>query len=151
MKPKRIPIEEIKSFYEYRDGDLIKKATGKAVGWRTRNGYLMFDFKREKYLVHRVIFALHFGDTEHLIDHINRDKQDNRIDNLRESNKSLNGLNKGLRVDNKSGVTGVTYCKSTGKYEVRFKGEWFGRHSFETAVKIRQSLEEEEDYVVTSP
>ena len=143
---KRIPLDAIKIEYRYEDGLLIRNKTNRAVGWNS-HGYLAFDFRGEKYLVHRVIYALHFGDTPNIIDHINRVKDDNRIENLRESNKSLNGLNKGLRKDNKSGVSGVTRCKWTGGWEIRYKGKGYGRRkSLEEAIILRESLESSEDF-----
>ena len=66
--------------------------------------------------VHRFISQPH---AEELVDHINRDKKDNRKCNLRNTNKQVNAYNTGLRIDNTSGVKGVFYRKDTGKWGAR--------------------------------
>jgi len=50
-------------------------------------------------------------DKEGMMDHINRNKLDNRKHNLRFVNQSINSINVGLRVHNTSGVTGICFNK----------------------------------------
>lgn len=86
--------------------------------------------------MHRVVYELANGvsltSNQH-IDHIDRNKLNNRIDNLRIcefGESSTNQINNGIRKDNTSGYKGVTFRKSTGKYEAKisFKGKrkWIG-------------------------
>lgn len=49
-------------------------------------------------------------------DHINRNKLDNRKENLRTVNESENKINTGLRIDNNSGVKGVSFNKKQNKW-----------------------------------
>ncbi len=56
------------------------------------------------------------------IDHINLDKLDNRILNLRLADSSKNSCNTGLRSDNTSGVKGVYYNNRDAA--------WFGRVTY---------------------
>lgn len=58
-------------------------------------------------------------DKKGLIDHINRNPLDNRKENLRESNKSLNAHNTGIRSNNTSGITGVCWYKNTKRWVAR--------------------------------
>lgn len=53
---------------------------------------------------------------EIVIDHINRNKLDNRRKNLRICTKGINALNSKLRSDNTSGYRGVSWDKSKGKW-----------------------------------
>lgn len=76
------------------------------------NGRLRLNYRRRKYLVHRVIWCLvHQSWPDDMIDHINGDPQDNRIVNLRPVTNKLNCRNQKLRKNNKSGTMGVQWRK----------------------------------------
>lgn len=94
---------------------------GDIAGSARKDGYVEVKCKGIRYLVHRLIFALHHGYMPDLVDHIDRNPSNNRIENLRESDKSRNGFNRGAQANSKTGVKGVSICKSTGKYIVRYK------------------------------
>lgn len=69
--------------------------------------------------VHRLIYEMFYGkDSVHgyEIDHINGDPKDNKIENLRLADRHLNGRNQKMTSRNKSGVTGVHYCKITNSF-----------------------------------
>jgi hypothetical protein len=52
------------------------------------------------------------------LDHINRDRTDNRIENLREVSRSQNNYNHPVRVDNTSGKRNVCWDKSRNSWKV---------------------------------
>jgi len=82
-----------------------------SVGYRTGS---LFDTKVR---AHTVILALHLGEwPTRLIDHINQDKLDNRLCNLRLADKSLNARNSKMRLDNTSGHRGVTWVAKLDKW-----------------------------------
>lgn len=56
---------------------------------------------------HRVIWKMVHGDDPNVIDHINGDRVDNRIENLRSVSRSENARNLGLQSNNTSGYNGV--------------------------------------------
>ena len=56
---------------------------------------------------------------ELLIDHINGDKLDNRLCNLRDVDNATNVRNAKLRCDNKTGTPGISYKPSVGRYVVQ--------------------------------
>lgn len=82
------------------------------------DGYLVGGLLGKQHSAHRVAWALHYGrwPTQH-IDHINRDRKDNRIVNLREASRTLNGHNKITK--NSSPYVGVNYYKPTGKWTAK--------------------------------
>lgn len=73
--------------------------------------------KKRQFKAHRVIWKLVTGhDPVEFLDHINMDKADNRMCNLRETDKSGNSINRLLRPDNKSGATGVCWSEQAKKW-----------------------------------
>lgn len=71
-------------------------------------GYRRGGFHGHQYTAHRVIWALVHGEwPPEDIDHINGDRADNRIENLRAVSRGENGRNRGRDRRNASGVTGV--------------------------------------------
>ena len=86
-----------------------RKAGAKA-GVINGKGYLTIQFNKTNYLAHRLVWVMHYG-SEPIgqIDHINGEKTDNRICNLREVTNRQNQYNQRKpRSDNKSGYLGVS-------------------------------------------
>lgn len=76
---------------------------GELAGTITSEGYrvvgVIVDGKQRKLLAHRVLWAMHFGEwPKQQIDHINRVKHDNRIENLRDVPPSVNQQNRAKSV-----------------------------------------------------
>ena len=82
-------------------------------------GYLILGVDAMKYQAHRVVWLHHYGawPLEDL-DHINHDRADNRICNLRVVNDAVNLRNKSKSKANSSGYTGV-YQIPTGNWLAR--------------------------------
>jgi hypothetical protein len=88
---------------------------GKPAGRRYSRGYvgisIQKDGKKYQVLAHRVIWMLHHGDwPSQVIDHINRDKTDNRIENLRDVSPDANARNNGNELG--SGLKGSYRMKN---------------------------------------
>jgi hypothetical protein len=69
----------------------------------------------QKYhFLHRLIAEAYIPnpDNKPFVDHINREKTDNRIDNLRWVTSSENKINTGVRSDNKLGEKHISYCNN---------------------------------------
>lgn len=85
---------------------------GKVLGTANTSGHLVLMVDNVMYLAHRLAWFYCFKEwPEVLIDHIDRDPSNNRIDNLREATKSTNGFNSKLRIDNTIGLKGVYFDK----------------------------------------
>jgi hypothetical protein len=69
------------------------------------------------YFVHRIIYKLCTGEEPILIDHINGDPLDNRIENLRSVTNMENMRNAKKFKTNTSGHVGVSWSKLCGKWE----------------------------------
>lgn len=94
----------------------------------TRSGYFTAHFKGKVYYVHRLIWKMVNGVDPIQIDHINMNKQDNRISNLREVNRSQNMCNTRKHRDNTSGVKGVSYSAKKNRWYSIVNTEGFRLH-----------------------
>lgn len=86
------------------------------VGTLLNTGYRLLTIDGQRYLAHRIAWFYVHGFWPKEIDHINRDRSDNRMANLRIATRSQNNVNASRRSDNKSGVTGVTWHKGSQKW-----------------------------------
>ena len=121
--PVELPsTKELHELFEYRDGSLYWKVrrgganVGNKVGCANGEGYLAVGINYKKYLVHRIIWAMHGRKPVAVIDHINSNKLDNRIENLRAADHVINTRNAKLRKDSTSGIKGVSWCKREKKW-----------------------------------
>lgn len=116
------PIERLNELFSYDSltGVVTRKRTGKLVGTNS-DGHLRVGIDKQQYLLHRIIWKLHTGNdpSPYEIDHINRIRDDNRIDNLRLVTTQDNLKNKSLYKGNKSGYPGV--FKRGNRYMAQYK------------------------------
>lgn len=96
-------------------------------------------------MLHRFLLKPEYGE---IIDHINKDKLDNRKSNLRIATLSENGYNSKLPVNNTSGIKGVTYHKQSDGWDSFLEKDGIATRKlfreFDDAVEHRQMLETSE-------
>ena len=98
-------------------GSITRRTTGKPAGATAK--YLTVMIDGEMIRGHHIVwFYVHRKWPEQL-DHINGDKLDNRIMNLREATKSQNHMNRSAQANCSSGYKGVSYHKSSGRWMAR--------------------------------
>ena len=73
--------------------------------------------------VHRIIWEMHNGPIPSgmVIDHINGNVEDNRLENLRVATNAENMRNRGCTYANQYGLKGVSWMKAAGKYQAGIK------------------------------
>ena len=98
------------------------------VGSLSSNGGLVIGFNGKTYLVHRVIWLYVYGYMPKLIDHINGDRTDNRLCNLREADYAKNNQNAKLSKTNTTGVKNIHIDKRTGKWCVQVRAFGIKKH-----------------------
>jgi hypothetical protein len=125
--------EVLHELFEYKDGNLIRKKTNSIAGSIDTNGYLITSVLGKKQKNHRIIFLMHYGYLPKIIDHIDRNPANNKIENLRAASRSLNCLNSKINKTNKSGVKNVDFLKSKKKWrvlmQIQKKSYFFGYFS----------------------
>lgn len=100
--------------YDPETGKLWRRA-----GCLESRGYRNVYFQGKLHLEHRVIWFLYYGEwPDNEVDHINRNRSDNRISNLRLATRSENGQNRKMPTNNSSGYKGVTWVKSRNAWQV---------------------------------
>lgn len=97
-------LERMKTFLSYDplSGNLVFTDTrfgavrvGQEAGYLGKDGYRRLYHRGFMYMVHRVSWALYYNKwPEYTIDHINRDRLDNRIENMRDVPQAVNNTNK---------------------------------------------------------
>jgi hypothetical protein len=124
-----ITAENVKDLFDYRDGKLFwtdkiyhKSRAGTEAGAILSDGYRGVKYKGKRYPAHRVIWlwnngAWPTGD----VDHINGDRADNRIKNLRDVTRSENIKNQ------RRELVGIHHRKN-GDYEATYCGKYLGRY-----------------------
>jgi len=116
------------------------------------DGYIKICIDKKIYLSHRLAFLYMEGYMpENQVDHINRIKDDNRWQNLREVSRSCNARNTGICSNNTSGVTGVYWYKALNNWHAQITVPGSKKHlgyfeSFDDAVAVRWEAEVEYGY-----
>lgn len=88
-----------------------------------KDGYACYKFRDENGKIknmrfHRYVLNIHLEkENKIIVDHINRDKSDNRKINLRKADFKTNNINTGMFITNTSGHKGVSWDKRSCKWE----------------------------------
>lgn len=141
--------------FDYSDGFLYWKKSvdwrvkaGDVAGFKHSHGYIAVSVDSKLLLAHRVIWEMLRGaiPEEMEIDHVDKCRTNNSIENLRLVSRIENLRNKGMYKCNTSGVTGVVFNKQRSKWaaNIRINGKLkhLGYHvEFEEACKARYSAE----------
>lgn len=120
---------------------------GKKAGYIESDGYVSLRLNGKRYKAHRVAWYLAYGEEPPgLLDHINRNRSDNRITNLRLSSPRLNQQNRSVYKRSVSGKTGVRHYKGRWRASicVNQKHKWLGSFDdLEMAIAARVAAERE--------
>jgi len=117
-------------YFNYDDGLLLSKS-GHIYCNLDRDGYIRVRFKGKEYRAHRIIWEMFNKQipSGYIVDHIDRDPFNNRIENLRLATNSNNRHNSTTSLTNlPKGVQ-----KVGKKYRARiYRGKWYSLGSFES-------------------
>ena len=126
--------EYLNNIFDYKDGHLYWKVAkqkiriGDKFGCIRQDGYVVGTLDLKSWREHRLIFMWHYGYLPNEIDHIDGNPSNNSIENLRQADRSKNGMNQKLNSRNTSGVKGVSWRKDKQKWDVRVKVNQKNKH-----------------------
>ena len=130
---KQLPSKErLQELFYYENGVLFHKKSrskGKAnrpIGWKEKNGYWATNVDDVRYRVHRLVYQFHYGDCPLMLDHIDGNKNNNAIENLRSATNKQNIANRKAVKTNKLGLKGV--CLDGKKYKASIKIDGKSQH-----------------------
>ena len=147
--------EELLRHVQYDPDTGVFWRNGKPTGNIQSNGRVQIFINGKLWQAHRLAWLYVYGTwPKKFLDHKNRNSRDNRIANLREATQAQNAQNVGLRANNKSGVTGISYQDAGWKARIGYNGKihylgWF--KDFDDAVRARKEAEQKYHGEYSSP
>lgn len=108
---------------EWKKRSNSKVAAGSMAGSLRPDGYYAVQLKGHRFLLHQLIYYFHHKCEPINIDHIDQNKTNNRISNLRSATVSQNGANRGLPINNSSGYKGVNKKGNYWQVNIKYKGK----------------------------
>lgn len=119
-----------------------RKGRRKFAGYIEKStGYLRICINKKKYYAHRLAWVFVYGyEPNFYIDHIDCNKLNNLISNLREANYFENAQNVGITKNNKSGYKGVSYFKRDNNWtaQCKYLGVTYYLGRYKTAIEAKK-------------
>lgn len=131
--------------FSYKDGVIYRDDRKNSNGSLDKCGYLIYKIKGVQIKAHRLVWFLNYREfPSQQIDHINRIKTDNRIENLRLADAFVQNRNKDFKPNKDTGVVGIYLDKSTkgllARYTFRHKNKTYRFRTLENAIKTKKEL-----------
>lgn len=158
-----LSLNEIKQHIKYdaKNGCFYRKQTnnqhkvGEIAGNKRKNGYVILKVCGVNILAHRLVWLFEYGEwPKECLDHIDGDKSNNKIKNLREATYAQNKCNSKVRKDNELGLKGVNFDKKLKRYRARifYNGKNLSLGSYNTkeeahAVYVAKAKEIQKEFM----
>lgn len=112
-------------------------AVGQLAGTLKSNGYIYISLNDRKCLAHRLAWFYVYGEwPQHILDHINGKRADNRLANLRASNHTLNRANSKTR---RKGLKGIRKNGNRWSAQIEEKGVVYHQGTFDTPEEAHEA------------
>ena len=121
--------------YNKETGGFIRKVKtaiatniGDKAGYVNKQGYVQMRVHGKTYQAHSLAWLYVFGEMPALIDHIDGDRSNNAITNLRIADRSTNGFNREKKSESSSMFKGVLWSKKHCKWEAKINANRKRKH-----------------------
>ena len=124
---KDLLVEDVLFYFDYKNGLFYWK---NPTSIRVKKGdfaqvfgqrYMHVSVNKKRYMIHKLVFFIHHGYVPEIVDHIDGNSFNNKIENLREVDKYQNTWNAKVRKHSKTGLKGVTFHPQTNKFRARIR------------------------------
>lgn len=131
--------------YDRNTGVFRSVKDNKILGSDNSSGHLKTQIGTKQYVLHRLAWLYEQGEWPvGIIDHIDHNRKNNAIENLRDVSIKENSKNQRIGKNNKSGVTGVFWNAGKNKWQACIKVDGKNKHlgyfvNIEDAVGVRRT------------
>ena len=141
--------DHVKSLFDYKDGNLYWKISigsakvGKLAGCQGKKGYWQIRLNSKTYKAHRLIFLYFNNYFPDFIDHIDGNRANNNIENLRPATHKENSYNRKI-VSKNTPVKGVVWKKQRNRWEVscwKDNKKYYGGYFVDKFDAIKMAIE----------
>ena len=133
----------LNELYEYDDGLLLNKKTRHIYCNLDRDGYLRVRKDGKEYRAHRLIWEMHNGpiSIDMLIDHIDGDRLNNRIENLRLATRQQNNANSLGSRHGSELPKGIVRVSSKYRARLTYKGKTYSIGTYTTIEEAKEAYD----------
>ena len=130
--------------YNPDTGEISRHDRKNSGGSIDKDGYLIIKIKRRQFKAHRLAWVKIYGVAPtYNIDHINRNRLDNRISNLRDVPQKINNQNTVGKINADTGYIGISLDRTTNgllaKFTTRLRGKAYRFRAVNDAVSFRKN------------
>jgi hypothetical protein len=122
-----LTAERLRELYSYDpETGLFAAVNPEATAFWQDHGYMRAMIDGKKYYAHRLAWLFVTGEWPlHVVDHEDLDGLNNRWRNIRNATRSDNQANRSITTGSKTGIKGVSLCRSTGRYraDIQVRGK----------------------------
>ena len=123
-----LDYDDTTGIFSWRKPTSNRVKSGDVANCQDKAGYVVIRIDGALHKAHRLAWLYYYGSAPcAYIDHIDMDKSNNRISNLRLATKAQNQANVIVRNDSRLGVKGVYFDAKRNKYQVKIRRQHIGR------------------------
>lgn len=141
----KLSYDKTTGVFTWKTGKYKGRCAGTIAGTKPNQGYVRINIDKKEYKAHRLAWLYIYGSFPvKQLDHVNRNRVDNKIDNLRLADDALNSKNQSIYKNSPTGYHGVTAHGTRWRARINVGGKKIHLGVFDTikeAAKCRAEAE----------